>query len=569
MELQRFISFLLSLEPFSFVNILYFNTNPELEVHQNTTDLPRIVFHLTPNTSDSEIGSIYSENLVYEVIPFQKLLFNSNIFSTIFVQNGTLFDEQYLAILNFQEDSKILVIFEDVVDFDVASIMIEAGLLNFIFVSVQDFKETQEFFTFEVFPNVTTITNKYMPSLANPYLNHLQNLHGHNFEVLCPNDIPNCMYPEGDNYDYGGIMLRVILDFSQFTNCDLSIYYPHYMKAGGFDDFASYDIYGMTVFIPYMSFEDNFIYFQQSCYPLDFLYMFVVVPSPQPIHTSLYPFKPFSLEIWFAIAAVILYSTLLIKLSNSENIETGDYFTRILRLAFAQSISFKHDHPVLSLFYVLNSLFGFVITLWYGAILGSFMSTYLNEKPIQSFEDLSERQMEIIYPDLGDYNASFDYMPLITENRDLFSPYPSEQFANLLNTMDTEFAYLEDSSHWNYFIAPQIMYYSDPKLMSMNLVLGTSFSNIHFKFKSVFKKQFNRVVFLLKDVGLYNHYAKSVFYHNLKYDFVNHTTVDPVSKVHVLTTTYFSNVFVGWSFGLGLALIVFCIEIVFNVCWRK
>lgn len=562
MKLQSFISSLLSIESFSFLNILYFNTIPDLQIYQNTTNLPRVIFHLTPNVSDDQVGLICDNGVFYKVIPFQKLFFNSNIFSIIFVSREYEFDTNYLSILNFQEDSKLLVIFADSIDFEAASILIRAGFLNIILLSAQDFEESQEFFTFGVFPSVKTIRNKYASRLRNPYLNHLGNLHTHYLKVLCPNDIPNCMYPEDGNQDFGGIMLKIILDFYRITNCYLSIAHSSDLKEEGLKNLEEYDIYGITVFTPPVSFEENYVFFQQSSYPLDFLDMLIAVPSPKPIHPSLYPFRPFSLEIWIAIASVILYSTLLVKLSAVENVETGDYFTRTLRLALAQSISFNHNHPVLSLFYVLNSLFGFVISLWYGAILGSFMSTYLKESPITCIEDLRSREIEIIHQDLMDYNFNLTLdLTLIYDNWDLFTAVSLEDASELLNTMDDSFAYLEDSNHWNYFMRPQMKFYRDPKLRCLDVKLGTSYLSIYFKFNTVFQSRFNRLIFLLKDVGLYQHYSESVFIHNLNHHFVNHTEISPTAEVQVLTLTYFSKVFVGWSLGIGISSLVFLYEI--------
>lgn len=88
------------------------------------------------------------------------------------------------------------------------------------------------------------------------------------------------------------------------------------------------------------------------------------------------------------------------------------------------------------------------------------------------------------------------------EHEDMFDYVPFNEVSETLNAMNTHFAYVENSNHWNYFIVPQMNYYNDPKLERFKINYGTSFLNIIFGNNTVFKDKMNRLIFLLKDVGL-------------------------------------------------------------------
>lgn len=563
MELQSFISWLLSLESYSLLNIIYVNTSQDIEVLSNTTDVPRMILSVLPDWDDSDFWGPYYEE---QTVAYQKFHFGSNIFSIIILSSQFEFNDSlsFLTVLDYQVDSKLLLIFDDIIDPHVPALFLQQQFLNLIFVSAHFFEESQIFYVCEIFPTAQYIEKRFQYSADSPYKDHMKNLHGSQVSAACPKDIPNCMYPDGGSQT-SGLMHNILKDFETFINCNLTIH----SETKAIVDFSSLDtdddIYAMTIFLPYLSPTVSFIIFQSTSYPLERLHIFLVVPSPKPIHLSLYPFKPFSLDLWISVACVILYSTVLIKLSTPKNsLEAGDYFTRILRIALGQTITFRHNHPVISLFYMLMILFGFIINTWYGAILGSYMSTFLNESPITSFEEIRTKDLQIISPNISSHTLIFETVPEFFEHKDMFKVMTFEEASELLNSMDNRFAYSENSNHWNYFIVPQMNYYNDPKLQRFKINFGTSFLSIIFPGQSFYKKPFDRLIFLLKDVGLYKHYTESVFIDNLKYNFVNYPYVPPRDKVQVIRLKYFYYVFFGWFFGLGIGLLVFVVEVLWS-----
>ncbi|KAL5277746.1 hypothetical protein ACFFRR_002772 [Megaselia abdita] len=559
MKLQSFISWILSLESFSFVNIIYFDITPDLEVAQNTTNIPRMLFNLPRELDNFHIYGLPFEDPGFY---FQKLSFGSRLFSIIILNEESVFDfcklPMFIPILDFQIDSKLLVIFEDS-NYNESSLIFEKGYLNTIFVNAKDFEDTQEFYTFRMFPSLIKITNKYDTNscCTNPYIDQTDNLYGHEISVTCPMDIPNCMY-SGDIE--AGFMLNILRDFETFINCSLTVHNGDTITEG-FVDIYKYDIYAITFFFTTNSSLFYFAASEMSSYPFERLHIFVVVPSIYPIHLSLYPFKPFSLDVWISIACVILYSTVLIKCSTiKDSLEIGDYFTRNLRLSLSQTVSFRHNHPVISFFYILFIIYGFIISTWYGAILGSYMSTFLNEKSIASFEDIKAKNLKIVLPNVSIHFNTFNKIPEFIEHEDMFDFVPFDEASMLLNTMDKRFAYSENSNHWNYFMVPQMDYYKEPRLERFKINYGTADLRIYFNPTTIYKHKFNRLLFLLKDVGLYNHYTKSVFIDCLKYNFVNYTYVPPKSEVIAIDLIFVSYVFYGWFLGIGVAFIVFIIE---------
>lgn len=558
MQLQSFISWLLSLESYSLLNIIYVNTSRDIEV---LSDIPRMIFNFLPNWEDDDIFGLYSEE---QTVPFQKFHFGSNIFSIIILSTQSEFNYNlsFLTVLDYQVDTKLLLIFDDLIDTYVPLLILQEQFLNMIFLSATYFEEKEPiFYTYQRFPTVEYVENTFPYGAGSPFKDHMKNLHGSEVFAVCPKDIPNCMYPD-DESQTSGLMRNILKDFGTFINCNLTIQSETSLIVGMSSLHTGYDIYAMTLFLPFLSPMVSFRIFQVSSYPLDRLHIFIVVPSPKPIHISLYPFKPFSLDLWISIASFILYSTVLIKLSTRKNsLETGDYFTRVLRIALGQTITFRHSHPLISLFYMLTILFGFIMNTWYGAILGSYMTTFLNESPITSFDDIRAKNLQIVAPNISSNLVIFASIPEFAEHLDMFKILPFEEASQLLNSMDNRFAYSENSNHWNYFIVPQMNYYNDPKLQRFKINYGTSFLSFLFTERSLYKKPLDRFICLLKDVGLYKHYTESVFIDNLKFNFVNFPYVPPRDKVQVIRLKYFAYVFFGWLFGLGIGFLVFLLEV--------
>lgn len=168
--------------------------------------------------------------------------------------------------------------------------------------------------------------------------------------------------------------------------------------------------------------------------------------------------------------------------------------------------------------------------------------------------------MKIIKEDNG-LDVIFIFVPDMVNNWDLMISKTPEEALKLLNEMDQSFAYLEDSNHWDHFMVPKMNFYRAPKLQRLKFNIGTSFLRF-FMPKPAVKKRVDRFIFLLKDVGLYQHYTDKVFLDTLKLQIFNRSHTQHRDEVRVLKLNYFSYVFAGWLFGIGVAFILLGFEII-------
>lgn len=299
------------------------------------------------------------------------------------------------------KESRILIIFEDKFDRTIVELFSILGFVNIIFIDLRNFEMHNVFGTVTFYPNLLINDSvEFIESMESPFSKVTPNLYGSYIKVVCPLDIPNCMFSESSE---GGLMMHMILDFAKLINASIDIYCNQSIKADD-TDIKDFDIIAMTFYIPKIELMANFHFFQISSYPLDTLHIFVVVPSSKPIDMKFYPFKPFSFDIWICTGALILYSTTLMSLCSNKCF--GQNFSTIIRLIIAQSVPLTHNHAVLSTIYVLNIIFGFIINLWFGAILGSYMSTFLKEKPITCLEDIGKKGLWIIIPNTTMYQEA-------------------------------------------------------------------------------------------------------------------------------------------------------------------
>lgn len=306
--------------------------------------------------------------------------------------------------------------------------------------------------------------------------------------------------------------------------------------------------------------------------PLETNNVFVIVPSPRRLSWRWYPFKPFNQGLWIFLGLNVFSISFVITITLNY-IQVKENFWRVFgyiwRAILAQSFPFpyKSRQKLFLLSFMLPVVLGFVTTIWYNTILGSFLSTKLLQTPIETIDDLRKSKFRIIddaYSN-GTLYLNQDYQA----NQDLLLVLGDKIAARLIDSLDRHYAYIEDSTHWTYFTVPKMIFFDDPRFRKMKLNLGVSFSRIYLNYSSPFKNELNRFIHLTKDVGLYNHWCERVFIENLKYKF---STFEPEPKepiFHQLRVEYFENVFMTWGHILVIATVTFLLEVLTHFLKNK
>lgn len=326
-ELPSFIAWLISFESYSFVNILYTGLRTDLDIPQTTTsNFTRMIHHLSPITG--------CEPISITDLTFLKKILYPNIFTIVIVDESTQFDWIWNCWLlrYYLLNSKVLLISEDRAAIKPTETLVQVGVTSLVVIALSEFGGFygKPFLLYDPFcpPNAKYF---FSPSLKHPFVDESKNWCGLELPVLCPHEIPNCIHQSWEPRNFSkssGIMLNILMDFKEFINCTLKISLKSHfkIKAKNFNNRSIFpEIMAESLFAPPFN---NTIYdfevWQSFSYPLDMLHLFIAVPSPKPIRSSIYPFKPFSFGIWVSIAAFIVYSTILISRCHLDNIATDN-----------------------------------------------------------------------------------------------------------------------------------------------------------------------------------------------------------------------------------------------------
>lgn len=225
--------------------------------------------------------------------------------------------------------------------------------------------------------------------------------------------------------------------------------------------------------------------------------------------STTYTIKPFEWKVWLSLFLLLLFTSRLITVVLNKTIRNGDfgYFFGIVKRAFTSlTFQFQPQNPLQSMkiFYLIIIVFGFMVNLWYSALLGSFLITQLKEEPINTIEDFKREKKKILLSE-SDYRmieTIFD----MTHFSDVFEVVDRPYLRYQKNILNTSHSYVEKTDHWKYFSVPLMDFHNDFRfcLTSINLNIYNFYLNINAD--SLYKEKLNRFLFLIRDVGLYQFY---------------------------------------------------------------
>lgn len=307
---------------------------------------------------------------------------------------------------------------------------------------------------------------------------------------------------------------------------------------------------------------------QNMSYPLEFLQNLVSVPTPKYLNAKYYPVKPFDMAIWSCIGLITIYATLFINLGLKLKRRQSDLFyiwENVIRATIAVAYPlYEQENPnLIKLSLILLNLMGFVITTLYSSMLGSFVTTYLKEPPISSFEDIRKANLKILLS--IPYEYVLKKFHVTDDVMDLFQLVETDTYRSLRNNLSRN-AYIEMSDRWNYYSVKRQQFYENQPFHILDIDLLSMYTFMNVNHNSVYKWEFNKFILFSQSLGLYQHWGDSVFLDTLKYKVFKHGGQGlPIRTLKVLSLNFFVFIYSIWGLGLLCGMVAFSIEIT----WHK
>lgn len=482
---------------------------------------------------------------------------NSEFIAIIFAEN---IEKNNLGIRLLQDviwysRDQIIVIISDSKYTNAVEILFlfrQLNFLNVIFVCVEHFYQSR---TFESFPFFKIISNQHFKK------ENVKNLYKHHLNIICNNNFPLSICKTKNNKIVGnGHFFELMDNFITFLNGTAKYQIEIRKELSDMELLNTVDLWTNLRILPLKT--------SISFYPLDNevfssvlenFKILILLPKSKFIHNFKYILRPFSWPIWALCLTYLVYGTVLLTLSNriiNSYIEFWKIFHQLLRSMLAQSFSSPLPGLRMRIFYLIIMTFGFIITIFYSAFLGSFLTAYIREPQIAKLKELKKTNIKIIYNDEL-YVNTFG----IKDIEDIIIQLPSEETHEALFTMDRRYGHVISNIIWDMSVLPE--FYKPLEDFS----LEQNFMKMLFPLFSILKKPFNRYIDIVQETGLYNfwksNFNEKMFETQNESDFAILKIINQKyqNDRRILTIDYFIYPFGLLIVSLIIAIFVFVLEI--------
>ena len=301
-----------------------------------------------------------------------------------------------------------------------------------------------------------------------------------------------------------------------------------------------------------------------------------VAPAPKPLSRWMSPALPFAQATWLSIGLTVLAGGAVLfilvnlgirKESMAFSSIAYDYLY-IIGLVSMKSQDIIPKYQPTRIYIGFFWLFCLIISTAYSANLVAFLSVTQMSAPIDTLKQLKESPLRIG----GFVFWKTQFAPSIDANvRSFVDRLESDlDFENLFDDVEKgEFSLIENKQYLELIIASRYTYGNRATirivkecLLPYNIGLGLQ------KF-SPLQETMNKVILRLFESGVLGYWKKEVidFFKDLNKD--KRGTADDVDLVSSLSIDHLQGVFIIYSLGLFLALIIFLFELIPRIFERK
>lgn len=560
-NLPRTIRFLKALEASespSYINVIRFENHSSAVELLNELDQPKIV--LDNSSLVMEKGAI--KGLNYLNLPFNhsniqtlKFYFNRSVLTVISIDKVLKLPWDLInRLLVFTKLSTILIISgnEDSQELNkTMSTFYKSLFINVLHLDIGTFEDTQMITTYESFPKYQLVSrHKFKKDEVN-------NIRMKEISVAFLRTPPYSFYINRNNTkEVAGIIGHFYKEFVRFVNGTLieDIRNGRTLSnaSSSLDFVANSAVVSLATFVKLYPttteiFSDD----------IDFSDILVLIPKAKPIEKKLYLVKIFAPGIWISTLFFIFYASAILsayEVITRKKTTFWRTFCQLFRSSLGQSFPYPTTFNMLSMFYMITVFFGFILTVWFSAILGSFVTTTLIDKQARTLEDLRMQNIKIA---------------IQTKNRDLEMFYGFNEIQDLTvnRKIQDEDAVLVPSDVWHYAIAPVMFKKSgERQYIKSDIIVERAFLRVPlpYQINSIYKSRINRFIGLIKDYGIYLHWHGIVPWEIYEYQGKPYYARDEECSVHVLQLDFLVYPFWVWSIGLIFSCISFLLEFFYS-----
>lgn len=489
-EINKFLSNLQSSDNLDSIYIFKINNSIFCDKILESITLPKI-------TVQDGFGMNYLNLPRYQLFNSFKYYFNREFMTILIaekIEYNFLHNELLKEIIWYSKD-KIFVIITDRY-FSNTLNLLEAlqkeYFLNVIYIDVESFQYSKEFITFESF---SYFKLKLETTFKKETVSNLQNFP---VKVACIFQFPFSYCVERDGKDFGiGRMFHLITNFVSFLNGSLKLITE--------DGFERIDLWTK---MKSATLNDTLRMFPLDCELfsriLENYDILIIIPKSKYIKGFLYVIKPFSLQLWLLCFVYLIYASAASGLAFyiiKKDIKFWTIFDHVLRAILSQSYPNPLPGFYMNIIYLLAMIMGFVMTIWYSTLLGSFFTTFIREPQILTLTELKESNVKIV-PGGGFINTTTGFDQI----KDSLILLPEFEKLLALTTANSSYAHLIPSTTWEVSLL----------LPNFTVIKEFYLERSHVRFMlplySIFKHRLDRFIDLVQDTGLYIYWKRQFYY---------------------------------------------------------
>lgn len=560
----RFLESLEALESPDYVHVIKAGPCEEFVDLLKAFQKPKIITDSSPLTQQN--GTLTRFNYLnlprYKGITSVKYYFNRSFL--IVILTNKLFTTPWtivMRMLQFGHLSTIVFVSEDKEHSSMLNRLMrssyEAGFKNVIHLSVANFEVTQQITTFENFPDYKLVMKKSYEK------ENGKNLRQREVSVAYLNIPPLVFISEQGLF---GILVNFYENFVRFVNgtqTDILVPVAPSETEISFLEFSrKFEFLVGIPLIPLSVYKSTYpVSSEMLSNVLDYSDFIIIIPAAKPTEKKLYLVKIFSIEIWILTLIYVIYASgalAIYHLIIKKKPQFWRTFCQLLRCCLAQGFPYTDTFNYYTLIvYLIPLLFGYILTTWFNAILGSFVTTTLYDRQAYTLDDMRMQNIRIATTDV----FTLDLFENMKEFNDILVQQRPEEVARY-GLFPQNYALIVPSHLWFYHQLPLLEFYRYRNtFVQGDFLVEKSFLRVFYKEDAIYKEQMNRFIGLVKDTGLFKHWCDAVFLDVIKLRTVEYSFQTEKSSIEVLQLDFFTYPFYIWAAGLTLAFIRLLFEI--------